>query len=106
MDFFRAIYNRTGQGSGLVNQVNIAVPGGSTFDSDWNLLTGSSAADCVLPALTGGQVVVVQNDISSPINIIPPSGATIDGISSFTLNLGKMQIFWYFSSTIIKSTQL
>ena len=105
MAFFRALYNRTGQGNGLANQVNAGALAGTTFDSDWNLVTGGTG-DCILPALTGGQLIVVQNDTLLGVNVDAPSGATIDSAGSYTLASGKMQIFWYFSSTVIKSTQL
>jgi len=105
MAFFRALYNRTGQGNGLVNQVNPAVVGGSTLTDDWNLIT-SGTGTCTLPQLTGGQSVVVQNNSGGAITIGAPAGATIDGGASYSLTDTKMQIFWFFSSTIIVSTQL
>jgi len=96
MAFFRAIFNRTGESTGLVSQVNLTASGDIT--DDWNLINGN----VTLPALTGGQFIVVQGSG----NIFPPAGATIDGGGSYALPPGKMQIFWFFSATQIFSTQL
>jgi hypothetical protein len=107
MSFFRALFNRTGQGSGLPNQVNINVSGaaGQVLTADWNLIT-ANIGNCILPTLTGGQMVVVQCSNGTGVDIIPPAGATIDGGGPYTLADLKIQIFWFFSSTDIRSTQL
>ena len=105
MAFFRALYNRTGQGNGLVNQVDTAAVGGDTLTDDWNLIT-SGTGTCTLPSLTGGQMIVVQNNSGGGILIAAPSGSTIDGSANYSLASTKMQIFWYFTSALIFSTQL
>jgi hypothetical protein len=102
MAFFRALYDRTGAGNGLVNQV-FNGPGGTLTD-DWNYLNGTP--NSTLPALTGGQMVMVQNSSGSIATITAPSGATIDGVATYSLANTKMQIFWFLSSTQIISTQL
>jgi hypothetical protein len=102
MAFFRALYDRTGGGNGLVNQV-FTGPGGD-LAADWNYLT--SSGNSTLPALTGGQMVMVQNSSGSFANINAPAGASIDGVPLYTLADTKMQIFWFISSSIIVSTQL
>ncbi len=99
MAFFRDLYNRTGAGTGLVNQVNLNVVG--NILADWNLATGN----VTLPELTGGQAVVVQS-AGGPVVVTAPINATIDGSGTFNLGAGKMQIFWFFSDTQIFSTQL
>ena len=103
MAFFRALFNRTGQDNGLVSQVDTAVGSGNII-SDWNLVTGG--ASNTLPALTGGQLIMIQNATGGGITISAPAGATIDGITTYPLPDTKMQIFWYFSASIINSTQL
>ena len=99
MAFLRALYLRTGESTGLANQVNLTATGSLT--DDWNLTTGN----VILPALTGGQSVLVQ-DSGGTTTIAPPAGATIDGAVNYNLPAGKMQIFWFFSATQIFSTQL
>ena len=100
MAFLRALYLRTGESTGLPNQVNLTATGSLT--DDWNLIS----ADVTLPALTGGQNVLIQNTVGGAVNVFPPSGATIDGVASYSLPGNKMQIFWFFSATRIFSTQL
>lgn len=106
MAFFRDLYNRTGAGSGLVNQVStLTTPANAAVMSDWVLVTGG-ASSITLPALTNGQGAIVQNNSVAPMTINAPPGATIDGGPSYSLPNTKMQIFWFFSSTQIFSTQL
>ena len=104
MAFFRALYDRTGAGTGLVNQVFIGA--GGSLANDWNYL--NATPDSTLPALTGGQMVMVQNNSGVTATITPPAGAVIDGAVGvpYLLVNAKMQIFWYISSSIIVSTQL
>ena len=104
MALLRAYYNRTGQGTGLVNQVDVINASGS-FTADWNKVTADGPY--TLPNLTGGQNIMVQNADGNAIAIHPPSGSTIDGgTTPYSLAPTKMQIFWFFSQTDIFSTQL
>ena len=106
MAFFRDLYNRTGAGAGLVSQVSTLVtPSLTAITTDWVLITGG-ASSITLPALQGGQAIVVQNASTSPATVNPPPGATIDGVGSYSLPNTKMQIYWFFSATQIFSTQL
>jgi hypothetical protein len=100
MAFFRDLYNRTGAGTGLVNQVGKPDASGN-ITTDWVSGTGLAT----LPALTSGQMIVYQ-DIGAGTLISPPVGATIDGNPNYNIPAGKMQIFWFFSATQIFSTQL
>jgi len=106
MAFFRDLWNRTGQGSGLPNQVDTNASGSLT--SDWNITNPILVAPppVTLPSLTGGQGIVIQNAGPGILTINAPSGATIDGGASYPLAQNKMQIFWFFSSTQVFSTQL
>ena len=101
MAFFRALWNRTGQGNGLQFQVSDIDSGDIT--TDWVQVSGASAT---LPSLTGGQFIVVQNTSGGNLAISPPSGATIDGGPIYSIAASKMQIFWFFSASQIFSTQL
>ena len=101
MSFWRALWNRTGQLNGLSQQVALNVPSG-TLGSDWNEVQN----DVTLPALTGGQSILVYNTNIGNINISAPAGATIDGVATYVLATTKMQIFLYFTAAQIQSLQL
>ena len=105
MAFFRALFLRTGAGTGLPDQVNLTASASANITADWNVITDFHVAS-TLPSLTGGQVVVVQNSGGGIATINAPAGAKIDGASSYSLPDTKMQIFWFFSATQIFSTQL
>ena len=104
MAFFRDLYNMTGAGTGLPNQVTVSATGSLT--ADWNLVTSAAASPVTLPSLTGGQMVVVQNNTGLNLTVKAPTGATIDGVATYTLLNTKMQIYWFFSASQIFSTQL
>jgi len=101
MAVLRSVWGRSGGGTGILNQVNIAAT--DLLVQDWNLVTASPVT---LPALTGGQLIVVQNASGGALTIDAPAGATIDGGANYSLANTKMQIFWFFSATQIFSTQL
>ena len=102
MSFWRALWNRTGQLNGLLQQVALNVPGG-ILGADWNEVNGG---DVTLPALTGGQSVLVYNSGIGGVTVSAPAGATIDGSPFYVLVNGKMQVFLYFTATQIQSLQL
>lgn len=117
MAFWRALWQRTGAGPGLVNQVALGlVASGSTqanalaLTADWNLIgTTPNSSGVILPALTGGQSVLVVNGGVNPLNVYPPLTAQIDALgvnSTYALAASKMQVFNFFSSASILSTQL
>ena len=114
MAFFTALFNRTGQGSGLPNQVSqdIIAAGidsstATGLTSDWNFISsGALSAGVVLPTLTGGQMVMVMNGSAFDVTTYPPTGAAIDTLATYSLPGSKMQIFWFISATQIISTQL
>lgn len=111
MGFLRALFLRTGESNGIpiavANSVNVNLA--PTLSADWNYLVAGTVLPLqfvVLPALTGGQLVMVQNASGLTVDINAPAGATIDGNPSYSLITAKMQIFWFISPTIIVSTQL
>ena len=106
MAFMRALFNRTGQGSGIVEQVNASVFSNVTLTSDWNYINSGTTTTVTLPAMQGGQYAIVYSAPGTNVIVVAPSGAIIDSGSTYALAGGKMQIFWFFSSTQIVSTQL
>jgi len=113
MAFFRALYQRTGGGTGLVNQSNATASGGLStsppvLTADWNVVTNTTIGPNVeLPALQPGQQIMVYSNNGSGLTIYAPSGYAIDaGLPSYSLADTKMQIFWYVSTSLILSTQL
>lgn len=114
MAFFRALFNRTGQGSGSQFSTNSSIiPTGGTqttatvLSDDWNAV--SSAGFYTLPALTMGQQVTLFNNSGGNINVFPPVGATITflgvnaGLNNFiTLAATDFIIAYYFSDTDIQ----
>ena len=114
MSFWRALWNRTGAGTGLTNGVNLAIVGAgasqttaTALTQDWNQLTTSGGV--ILPALTGGQAVLVANEGGGNANIYPPVGSQIDALgvnSPYVLATLKLQLYSYFSASQIYSLQL
>ena len=109
MGFLRALFNRTGMGTGIPFQVStIADVNNSQVTTDW-ILGNTSVSDngvLSLPVLSPGQFIVVQSSGAEPLIVTPSSGVTIDGASDYSLTAGKMQIFWCFTTSQIFSTQL
>lgn len=110
--FLVAMWQRTGSGTGIVNDVEIGLlsNGASALEliSDWNEVTLDTGHGAILPALVGGQSVLVFNNSGGALLIAPPIGASIDGVplTPYSLPNNKMQIFFYFSDTNIRSCQL
>jgi hypothetical protein len=110
MSFFRALYNRTGQGNGLVNQVNTSFSAGGTgatgvpvLTDDWNYVVGANGSNGVtLPSLTGGQLIVIYN--SDPLNVL--NVYTSAGGLILTQTAASIALFWYFSSDLVVGSQL
>lgn len=110
MAFFRALYDRTGYGNGLTVQANPSVTaagttatGATLLSADWNYVVGANGLNGVgLPALIGGQMVIVYNsDIAGNLNVYDPAQNI-----AIALNPTSMGFFWFFSSTLIVSKQL
>ena len=114
MAFFRAIYNRTGFGNGIPYTTQGAIAGAGNsqatatpLQNDWNAVaTTSVGGGVILPALTGGQQVMVFNNTGGNLNLFPPAGGTITflGASAGLNNAIVMAatdfvIVYYFSAT-------
>lgn len=86
IDFLLALFNRTGGGTGIVNQVtpNAIQAAGSTIDDaaslthDWNDVTTAAGGQGVqLPqGLQPGTDVTVANSGNHNLNVYPPDGAS------------------------------
>lgn len=117
MAFFRAVYNRTGQGNGILYTTESGIAGAGTtqatataLGNDWNeVATTSVGGGVILPSLTGGQQVVLFNNTGGNLNIYPPVGGTITFLgASLGLNNPHVSaapdfvICYFFSSTDIQ----
>lgn len=114
---FRAIWSRTGLGSGVFDQVanNLTSAGttqadGLVLDLDWNeVLTVGAGSGVTLLAVQPGQTQVVFNGGSSSLSVYPPVGFNIDALGAnapYALASGKTQMFGTYSNTQIRSVQL
>lgn len=107
MGFFRALFNRTGQGTGVPNQVSNVTTDGQTVTTDWVFVDGAGVTTLFLPDLFPGELITVQTSATVlGVTINPPAGFTIDGNPNYVLAASKMQVFRYFSTTQIFSMQL
>ncbi len=102
-----ALWNRTGQGTGIVPKVSPAVGqltaiGSSIGDAlglvtDWNLVGVVAAGTGVqIMPLKPGNDIEVFNNGSNPLNVYPPTGCQIDAMSvnaPYVLQVGKLRIF-------------
>ena len=90
MAFWRALWNRTGQGNGLQNQVAVSLTATGTtqatalgLTADWNLITVTpSNSGVVMPPLIGGQAILIANEGLNSLNVYPPSGSQIDALGA------------------------
>jgi hypothetical protein len=117
MAFFRALWNRTGAGTGIDNSVGLGLAALGTTQStalaltdDWNqIITAAAGSGVVLPALAGGQSIFIANEGLNPVAVYPPIGSAIDALSvngAYSLTNGKLQLYSFFSSYQIYSLQL
>lgn len=114
----RAVWSRTGLGSGVPIQVanNLTAAGSSQADAlginlDWNeVLTTPVGSGVVLLAIQPGQTQVVFNgDAANSLKVYPPSNFQIDALGAnapYTLAAGKTQFFGCYSNTQLRSVQL
>lgn len=119
LNFFQALWNRTGGGTGIPNQINSGVltaEGTTQSDAlslmaDWNIVSVTPAnSGVIIPALVGGQVpILVWNYGANSLNVYPPVGSAIDSLAvdaPYVLVTLKMQIFYFFAPESIFSQQL
>ncbi len=115
MAFLRAMFGRTGQGTGTpFSAGDNLVAAGTTqatalaLTNDWNNITSGATFGIILPALTMGQSVVVFNNAGGNIKMYPPVGGALTVLGVATgINLPYVSaapdslIFYYFSNTNI-----
>jgi len=115
--FLQQIWNRTGQGSGVVPSVALGLvatganqAGALALTDDWNSVDTVGAGTGVrIPALQPGQQIAIWNTAIPTLNIYPSLGIAIDAVpvnGAYVLAGGKMQIFWVHSLALMRSTQL
>lgn len=117
MGFFRALFNRTGQGNGIeFSALNGIVGAGASqatataLTNDWNAVSSTSVGGgVILPALTGGQQIMVFNNTGGNLNLFPPVGGTLTllGVSAglnnaITMAAADFMICYFFSATDIQ----
>jgi hypothetical protein len=115
---FRAVWSRTGLGSGVPNQVDNSLSGAGTTQAtapvlnvDWNEVLTTPVGSCVsLLSLQPGQSQTVYNgDGANSLNVYPPIGWKIDALGAnapYSLASGKTQIFGCYSTFQFRSLQL
>jgi hypothetical protein len=83
----QALFQRTGTNSGVAQSIgtSISAAGGTqatatALSSNYNFITGGTGG-VLLPTMQPGQSVVVFNQTSAAINVYPPTGAAINGLT-------------------------
>jgi hypothetical protein len=115
--FLRALYDRTGGGSGIIPSVKagLIAAGNSQVTAlqlrdDWNHIgTTAPGTGAQIPALQIGQEVYVANDGANPLSIYPPGGWVIDAYpinGAYSLPTTKMQKFRVIGRQMLRSLQL
>lgn len=109
IDLIRALYNRTGQGTGIpltvgnnLTALGTTQAGALELINDLNEVLNVSAGNTgvrllsTLGTLKPTQAQWVYNGTGSGINVFPPSGGQIDSLgtnNAYSLANGKQQIF-------------
>lgn len=113
----RAVWSRTGLGSGVPIQVdnNLTATGSSQADAlqlnlDWNeVLTATAGSGVILLSVQPGQTQVVFNGSGTSIGVYPPVSMQIDSLgvnAAYPLGAGMTQFFGTYSIGQIRSVQL
>src|SRR4051812_23098742 len=103
-NFWKALWLRTGGGTGIPNQLGTSLTGAGTTQADalammadWNEITTTGAGSGVLlPTLTGGQACAVFNRGANTLKVYPPSLSQIDLLganAAYSLPTVKAQVF-------------
>ena len=115
---FRAVWSRTGLGSGVPNQVdtNLTSAGTGQADAlqlnlDWNevLTVAAGSGVMLLPLQPGQEQRVFNGDSADSVKVYPPVGWCIDALGTnapYTLAKGKTQIFGCWENLQFRSIQL
>lgn len=115
--FFQALWQRTGQGTGIPMTVGTYSGAGSTradapeMSDDINYIDQVSAGQGValFQNIKPGMIQIVFNDGLNDVNVYAPAGSMLDADGppgKYTLPAGKAQVFVCISSSLIKSLQL
>lgn len=109
-----ALWNRTGQGTGLPSvAAGQAIVAGTPFNlnadiTDFTAVPTGGVAQ--IPQLSvGAEFIVFNSDAVDAVAITPQPGVQIDGLAvgaAYSLAAGKMQWFHCVTPTLIRSTQL
>lgn len=117
-DFLRVIFDRTGQGAGVIEQVQTGVVAAGLTQATATQLPTSDVCEIdqgnvnngvMLVTLATGQVQEVFNNTGNNIFVYPQVGVQIDVLAvnaGYFLATGKMQRFRAYSATKIRSMQL
>ena len=92
-NFWKALWNRTGGGDGILNSASNAVTAsGQTLTDDITNITAGGGSTAILSAMKPGQQQLVRNVSGGNVTISPASG-TINGAGTFVLANTKSAIF-------------
>lgn len=110
--FWRALLTRTQATVPFTVETAISATGTTVADAfqltaEWNEIgTAPLNSGVILENFGPGTDSRVWNDGAHPVKIYAPSGCTIDGGASYTLNNAKAQVFSQLDDTTFKSLQL
>lgn len=117
VNLLRALWNRTGQGSGIIPSVALGViaAGASSLTAfgltdDWNEVdTVPVGSGVQIPQLQPGQFCVIFNGSANILRVYPIAGVKIDALGAaipYQLPTLKMQVFTQWSAQQLRSRQL
>lgn len=117
MSFWRALWGRSGQNTGLPNQVAPGLNGGGATQAnatplmlDWNQISVTPVGSgVIIPALAVGQSILINNQGLNTLKVYPPIGSQIDALginAAYPLATLKLQFYFCFTTTQINSLQL
>lgn len=104
VDLILALYNRTGQGNGIIPSVSDPLVAAGTTQAtalglakDWNYVaTVAAGSGVIILPLKPGNDIQVYNAGAHNLNVYPPVGSQIDALAvnaPFVLGAGKLRIF-------------
>jgi hypothetical protein len=117
-ELIKALWNRTGSGSGVPASVATGIAAAGTTQAtatalgtnDWNSVdSGATNSGVQLVSLQVGQSQTVFNNTGNTIKVYPQSGQSIDAgaaNAAYSLTNGKQQTFQQWTTTQVRSTQL
>lgn len=114
----QGIWQRTGAGDGIIPSIALGLAAAGNgrlsalpLEDDWNeVLVVPGGSGVIFPTLTPGlPPPVVFNGGANPLNIFMAQGVAIDALAvnaPYVLGAGTMQMFWSWSLTQVRTTQL